>query len=152
MHYKIKTPFATIYLILVILISSHGLVDAKGLVFKSAIFRINNEAYLLEIAKTQSQRQLGLMFRPDLGLRNGMLFIYQNSARHRIWMKNTKIMLTVLWIDEVGQVLDIQHLKPCRQNPCESYGVNQPSKYIIELNHQAHNVNVGDKILGLDKF
>lgn len=152
MHHKIKLPYYGIRLILIILVSSYGLVCAEEIFFESKSLRINNEVYLMEIAKSRQQRQRGLMFRDELGSRNGMLFIYPRSESHRIWMKNTRIKLTVIWLDELGQVLDIQRLEPCLKNPCNSYGVNRPSKYIIELNHQVHKVKVGDKILGLDQF
>ena len=151
MYYKINLPLFTICLLLVVSIYSE-ILNAKTVIFDSTLLRINGEAYFLEIAKTQDQRQLGLMFRPNLGSKNGMVFVYPDSMRHRIWMKNTKIPLTVLWIDEVGEVLEIQRLEPCRQDPCESYGVNRPSKYIIELNDQLHHIKAGDKIIGLDQI
>jgi uncharacterized membrane protein (UPF0127 family) len=117
-----------------------------------AILVINQHTYSLEIAKTQDQRQRGLMFREKLGAKNGMVFIYPNSANHRIWMKNTKIKLTVIWVDDSGEVLGVQRLEPCQRDPCKSYGLDQPSRYIIELNHQVRNIKIGDKIAGLNQL
>jgi uncharacterized membrane protein (UPF0127 family) len=92
------------------------------------------------------------MFREKLGAKNGMVFIYPNSANHRIWMKNTKIKLTVIWVDDSGEVLGVQRLEPCQRDPCKSYGLDQPSRYIIELNHQVRNIKIGDKIAGLNQL
>lgn len=145
----LKMPLRMIYPIVVVLFFRFQSLGATEIIFNTTTLAINQDVYSLEIAKTQIQRQRGLMFREKLGSKSGMVFIYPNSANHRIWMKNTKIKLTVIWINEGGEVLGIQRLKPCRQDPCGSYGVDQPSKYIIELNNEVHNINIGDKILGL---
>lgn len=142
----------TYYFILVILISGIQSTGAKEITFNTVAITINQDIYSLEIAKTQDQRQRGLMFRDKLDFKNGMVFIYPNSGNHRIWMKNTRIKLTVIWVDERGQVISIQRLEPCQRDPCESYGLDQPSKYIIELNHQTHNVIIGDEISGLNQL
>ncbi|MFT4607631.1 MAG: uncharacterized membrane protein (UPF0127 family) [Urechidicola sp.] len=152
MRNLLKVPLRMIYSILAILFSSFQSLWATEITFNTTMLAINKEVYSIEIAKTQDQRQQGLMFRDKLGSKNGMVFIYPNSARHRIWMKNTIIKLTVLWIDKGGQVLGIQRLEPCQRDPCKSYGLNQPSKYIIELNHQAHNIKIGDEISGLNQL
>lgn len=148
----LRMPLRIIYSIMVIFISSFQLLGAAEITFDTTTLAINQDVYSLEIAKTPDQRQHGLMFRERLSSKNGMVFVYPNSANHQIWMKNTKIKLTVIWIDEGGEVLGIQQLKPCQRDPCKSYGVNQPSRYIIELNHQVHNVKIGDKISGLNQL
>ncbi len=152
MRNLLKMPSRMIYSTLVILIYSFQSLGATEITFNTTTLAINKEVYSLEIAKTQDQRQQGLMFREKLDSKDGMVFIYPNSASHRIWMKNTKIKLTVIWIDEVGQVLGIQRLEPCQRDPCKSYGLNQSSRYIIELNHQAHNIKIGDEISGLNQL
>jgi len=136
----------------VIIISSYQLLAVPEVDFNTTKLTINQQIYTLEIAKSQDQRQKGLMFRTALGSKNGMIFIYSNSANHRIWMKNTLIKLTVLWVNEDGSVLGIKKPEPCQRDPCEIYGLNQPSKYIIELNHDVHGIKIGDKILGLNQL
>jgi uncharacterized membrane protein (UPF0127 family) len=148
----LKMPWRMIYFTVVILISSFQSLGAAEINFSTTKLAINLKVYSLEIAKTQDQRQHGLMFRKKLGSKNGMVFIYPNSARHRIWMKNTKIRLTVIWINEGGKVIGIKLLEPCQRDPCKSYGLNQSSRYILELNHQAHNIKIGDEISGLNQL
>lgn len=138
--------------IMVIIISSYQLLRAAEVDFNTTKLTINQQIYSLEIAKSQAQRQQGLMFRTALGSKNGMVFIYSSMASHRIWMKNTLIKLTVLWVDEDGSVLGIKKLEPYQRDPCETYGLSQPSKYIIELNHDVHLIEIGDKILGLNQL
>ncbi|MFT4608216.1 MAG: uncharacterized membrane protein (UPF0127 family) [Paraglaciecola sp.] len=145
-------PLRMIYYVVITLIYSFNSIGAAEIIFNTTTLAINQDTYSLEIAKTQDQRQQGLMFRKKLGATNGMVFIYPHSANHRIWMKNTKIKLTVIWIDEREKVLSVQQLEPCKRNPCKSYGLNQPSRYIIELNHHVRNIKIGDKISGLNQL
>ena len=113
---------------------------------------LGGEEYILEIARSASQRNHGLMFRDQLNHRHGMLFIYPRPGLHRIWMKNTLIPLTVVWVDEDNKVIGIRNLPPCTYDPCPSYGVSAPSKYILELSSGKHRLVPGLRINGLDQL
>ncbi len=113
---------------------------------------INGDQYSIEIAKTSSQRQQGLMFRENLSIRKGMLFIYPQPGNHRIWMKNTLIPLSVIWLDDNETVIEVKILPPCKFDPCPSYGVSKPAKYIIELSSEVMGVKSGDSIKGVKQF
>jgi uncharacterized membrane protein (UPF0127 family) len=152
MYNLLKVPFRTTFNIALILINSFQPLVAAEITFNRTNLTINTHVYSLEIAKTQDQRQYGLMFRKKLASKKGMVFVYPNSASHQIWMKNTKIKLTVIWVNKDGEVLGIKRLEPCLQDPCKIYGLKQPSRYIIELNHQTHDIKIGDQISGLDKL
>ncbi|RLA15676.1 MAG: hypothetical protein DRQ59_00810 [Gammaproteobacteria bacterium] len=113
---------------------------------------INGDQYSIEIAKTSSQRQQGLMFRESLSIRQGMLFVYPRPGNHRIWMKNTLIPLSVIWIDDNETVIEVKILPPCRLDFCPSYGVSEPAKYIIELSSEVMGIKSGDSIKGVKQF
>ena len=110
---------------------------------------LGGEEYIVEIARSASQRNHGLMFRDNLNHRHGMLFIYPQPGHHRIWMKNTRIALTVFWIDENSKIIGVKNLRPCANDPCPSYGVSKPSKYILELSEGNHQLKSGVRINGL---
>ena len=120
--------------------------------FEKEQLNLGGEEYLLEIARSEKQRNHGLMFRDRLEERRGMLFIYPRSGNHRIWMKNTLIPLTVVWVDEDNKVIGVRKLFPCAHDPCPSYGVSVPSKYILELNSGKHRLEPGLRINGLDQL
>ena len=113
---------------------------------------INGVEYSIEIAKSPIQRQQGLMFRENLDIHHGMLFVYPRSGNHRIWMKNTLIPLSVIWLDGNETVIEVKILLPCELDPCPSYGVLKPAKYIIELSDEVMDVKSGDIINGLKQF
>ncbi|MCX7698233.1 MAG: DUF192 domain-containing protein, partial [Candidatus Goldbacteria bacterium] len=56
---------------------------------KKAVLNINNIQIELKIAKTDSERKLGLMFINKLPQNHGMLFIFDDEGEYTFWMKNT---------------------------------------------------------------
>ena len=121
----------------------------NDIVFEKRQVIINGEEYIVEMARSAKQRRHGLMFRDQLNKRHGMLFIYSKTGDHQIWMKNTLIPLTVIWLDKNSLVIGVKKLTPCSSDPCPIYGVSKPSKYILELNNTNHGLKPGFKIDGL---
>jgi uncharacterized membrane protein (UPF0127 family) len=87
----------------------------------------------LEIAKTTQERSIGLMNRDSLCDTCGMLFVFDSSAIQSFWMKNTKIPLDMVFLDETGKVVTIhQKTTPFQESP--SYQSTKPAKYVLEVN------------------
>jgi len=134
------------------LIISLTLFDALASELESFDFTsvlLDGQKYTLEIAKTSRQRQQGLMFRQQLKAKSGMIFVYPIAAQHRIWMKNTLIPLTVIWLDRTATVVGIKQLIPCDADPCQSYGINSNSKYVLEMPANYYGLNLGDQVLDI---
>lgn len=90
--------------------------------------------YAVEVPQTQAARERGLMFRPRLAPRTGMLFIFPAVARHAIWMKNCLIALDLVWLDDAKRVVAIEaEAPPCAKDPCPIYEPPIPSRYVLEL-------------------
>jgi len=115
--------------------------------FRRVDIDLKGSSYQVEIADTVARRMQGLMHRTSLDKQSGMLFIYRQSAQHKIWMKNTLIPLTVIWLDAGAKIIDIKLLRPCEVRNCQVYGVKFPSSYILELHPQAVNLfEIGDRL------
>jgi len=120
--------------------------------FESTVLEINAQKFSVEMAKTYKQRQRGLMFRKKLSANSAMLFVYPSKGEHRIWMKNTLIPLTVVWLDHNAAVIDVKQLEPCLDDPCPSFGVDSPSSYVLELPEAFSGLKAGDRITDILKL
>ncbi len=87
----------------------------------------------VEIADSFPKKARGLMFRESLGQNEGMLFIFDNPARHSFWMVNTTIPLDAIYFDENQTVVDIIHMDPCNLS-CAVYKPESDAKYVLEVN------------------
>ncbi len=107
---------------------------------------INGRPLTVEIAHTNKQRVRGLMYREELDWNRGMLFIFEQEKILSFWMKNTKIPLSIAYLDDEGKVTDIFNMEPYSLNPVTS---RFECKYALEVNQgffQESGLSVGDRI------
>ena len=105
--------------------------------------------FSVELAKTEAERDKGLMNRTELGKNKGMLFIFDKEGVYPFWMKNTLIPLDMIWIKESpsagastelsrmssGQVVFIsQDVQPCKSLVCPIINPSAKAKYVLEIN------------------
>jgi uncharacterized membrane protein (UPF0127 family) len=91
--------------------------------------------YQAEIADNDAERKKGLMFRDHLGADQGMLFIFDSVGEYPFWMKNTKIPLDMIWLDQNLTVRSIREsVPPCLKDPCPMISPNAEALYVLELN------------------
>jgi uncharacterized membrane protein (UPF0127 family) len=88
----------------------------------------------VEIASTDRERALGLMYRKegDLARDRGMIFIFPQEKEQSFWMKNTFIPLDMIFVNAKFEVVGIIHDVPALAK--ESQRVAKPSIYVIEVN------------------
>jgi len=92
---------------------------------------IGNSKFNLEVADTPETQEKGLMKRDSMPSDHGMLFVFDKAAKRNFWMKNTRIPLDIIYLDETGKVVSIKQMKPYDQTGVSS---DFPAKYAIELN------------------
>jgi uncharacterized membrane protein (UPF0127 family) len=95
---------------------------------------IRGTCFDAEIAVTAFERGRGLMFRDSLAKDRGMLFVFPEEGQHLFWMKNTKIELDMIFIGADQKVVGFSHrAKPCTADPCDRYGPEGASAYVLEI-------------------
>ena len=89
-----------------------------------------------EVADTAKKRAQGLMYREHLAKDRGMLFTFDQAQPWTFWMKNTKIPLDIIWMNEKKQIIHIARNVPiCTRadDGCPQYQPNDPAMYVLEL-------------------
>ena len=61
----------------------------------------------------------------------GLLFLFDAPAAHCMWMKNTLIPLSVAFIDERGEIVNIADMQPLDET---SHCASRPVRYALEMN------------------
>lgn len=104
-----------------------------------------------EVAADQSNRMQGLMHRRSMPTNQGMLFVFPQAERHCMWMRNTFLPLSVAFLDEQGQILNIEEMKPQTEN---NHCASAPARYALEMNQgwfSAKGIKPGQRIGGIEK-
>jgi uncharacterized membrane protein (UPF0127 family) len=102
-----------------------------------------------EVAADFATRMRGLMHRASLPQNAGMLFIFDESTQHCMWMKNTLIPLSVAFIDEAGAITNIADMQPHSES---SHCASRPARYALEMNRgwfAARGIKPGSRIGGI---
>ena len=114
------------------------------------IFFSGGGAVTAELAVSEEEKQLGLMFRESLEPDQGMLFVFEGEGIQPFWMKNTLIALDMLWLDKEKRVVHVEsNVPPCLKDPCPSYQSNIPALYVLELKagtSEARHIKIYDKL------
>ncbi|MFO0069622.1 MAG: DUF192 domain-containing protein [Alphaproteobacteria bacterium] len=101
----------------------------------------------LEVAATPAIREKGLMDRDHIGAYDGMVFLFPVSSNYGFWMKNTRIPLDMLFLDDSGKIRYIApRTTPYALNTIES-GTEVTS--VIELaggRAEKEGIAVGDTV------
>lgn len=96
---------------------------------------VKDNCFDVEVADTLEKREIGLMNREYLAPDSGMLFIFENEGVYNFWMKNTLILLDIIWIDKNNEIIYIEkNAEPCMVEQCETFGPNKEALYILEIN------------------
>ena len=99
-----------------------------------------------EVASNDADREQGLMYRKSLRPNSGMLFVFDDSAGHCFWMKNTLIPLSIAFIADDGTVTDVEEMAAeTENNHCPTRAV----RYALEMDKgwfTQHGVTPGMQI------
>ena len=111
--------------------------------------RIKKHEIRVEVANTEQDRLRGLMFRDKLAENSGMIFLYPRAEASAMWMKNTRIALSVAFIAANGRILNIAGMEPYSEEAHPSSGA---AAYALEMNRgwfKKQGIKAGDLVEGL---
>ncbi|MCB9673679.1 MAG: DUF192 domain-containing protein [Alphaproteobacteria bacterium] len=117
--------------------------------FPTTTIDVAGHPVLVELAVNDKDRARGLMHRPSMPKDDGMLFIYPDSAPRSFWMKDTKLPLSIAFIDASGEIVKIADMQPLTTSSTKSI---YPAKYALEMNQgwfEQNGVEKGERVVGI---
>ncbi len=104
-----------------------------------------------EVVNTDASRQRGLMMRESMPTHHGMLFVFDDPARHCMWMKNTLLPLSVAFIDDQGRIVNVEDMQPETET---THCATKPARYALEMNQgwfAKRGLKAGTSLKGIEK-
>jgi hypothetical protein len=98
-----------------------------------------------EVARTNSDRERGLMNRTEVPDGTGMLFVFEDEQIRTVWMSNTYVALDVAFLNPNLTVLDIQQME---SETTTFHDSAAPAMFVLEVPKgwlAAHQVRVGTR-------
>lgn len=101
-----------------------------------------------QVAATPQERAVGLMFRKDMPVNEGMLFAFEQPSVQCFWMKNTLLPLTAAFVADDGTILNLANMQP---QSLDSHCSAKPVRYVLEM-HQGwfdkRGIKAGSRLSG----
>jgi uncharacterized membrane protein (UPF0127 family) len=103
--------------------------------------------FSVELAKTEREKETGLMYRKHLPDGQGMLFDFSPAQQVSMWMKNTYISLDMIFIDPDGRVLRIaENTEPFSTRIIPSRGLAKAVLEVIAGTAKKYGIAPGDRV------
>jgi uncharacterized membrane protein (UPF0127 family) len=126
-HFKSYiSVFILLYFVLITVLNAQ---ETSNIIIKN---NIKDVYFNVEIARKKTDREKGLMFRKNLSLDKGMLFIFPNESKVSMWMKNTLISLDIIFISKNYKIVDIINNSKIMSKEILTSKVK--AKYALEIN------------------
>jgi uncharacterized membrane protein (UPF0127 family) len=130
--------------VLLVALSIGGEAAAESLEFVTAT---GAHRFEIEMARTEREREVGLMYRRSMPRDHGMLFTFPSEQPVSMWMKNTYIPLDMVFVSRKGRVTNLaRNAVPMSETIIPS---GPPAFAVIELNAgaaRAIRLDVGDQV------
>ena len=114
------------------------------------IFLPSDVSLVAELAVTDEEKRIGLMFRERINSDQAMLFVFEKEGIFPFWMKNVKFPIDIIWLDKEKRIIHIEsRVPPCEKQPCPSYVSSKPAMYVLEVkagSAEKNKLRIGDRI------
>jgi uncharacterized membrane protein (UPF0127 family) len=149
---RVRPVVAPLVLLLVLAAcgrASRAVTSGDGYPMAARFSSDTGEAVLrVRIARTEDEREQGLMHVDSLPEDAGMAFVWDDPTDASFWMKDTLIPLSIAFVDASGRVESIREMRPCSSDPCPLYTSDGPFVVAVEANagwFDRHGIAVGDR-------
>ncbi|MGR9106680.1 MAG: DUF192 domain-containing protein [Gammaproteobacteria bacterium] len=120
---------------------------ACGKIDRTLQIQVNDLPVTVELAVTEQEKTCGLSFRDALADDQGMLFVFSSDRNMTFWMKDTRIPLSIAFLESSGTILNILDMKP--MDTTARYHSAGLARYALEMPvgwFAEHHVKTGDQV------
>ncbi len=133
-------------LLLVAYIQNMNSIDPELKEYSIITASVGGKSFKLFVADTQSKQSKGLSGVSNLESDQGMLFMFDVKSYRQFWMKDMKLSLDILFIDNVT-IVDIKRNITPESYPNKFVG-SKPYDKVIELQSGvSSSIKIGEKIV-----
>ncbi len=86
----------------------------------------------VEVVDSDAKREKGLSGRASLNPGTGMLFVFDESAKHSIWMKDMLFPIDIIWIADNMQVIHVEENISPETFPV-TFQSDSPARFVLEV-------------------
>lgn len=125
--------------------------DSKNTTPQKTII-IGEKEITVEVAKSNEERAKGLSNREKLDENTGMVFVFNKNSKPSFWMKDTKIALDIIWINDDKVVSINKNVQPepnKKDYDLKKYPAPSEIDYVLEVNggfSEKNNIKAGSSV------
>ena len=135
------------FLIAFCLVAGAGDTRAASLERLEIATKSGPRTFMVEMATTDAEKNIGLMHRSELPDGRGMLFDFSPPQLVSMWMKDTLISLDMIFIQADGRILRIAHnTEPLSTMAIPSGGVVKGVLEVIGGTAKTYGIVPGDRV------
>ncbi len=118
---------------------------------KNTQISINDQTFEVSVAKSPSEKQIGLSETRVLGVNQGMLFVFDKPDFYSFWMRNMKFPIDIIYING-NKVISVIPNAPPPQESNDNLQIYRPeseSDKVLEINAglaEKYNIKEGSEI------
>lgn len=117
-----------------------------------ARLKIRTTTLCVELARTPDERARGLSGRSKLANDEGMLFVFPEASTPGFWMRDTRLPLSIAFIDASAKIVDIRPLTPFSESLVYP---ERPVAYALEVPRgwfDRNGIKLGDRLTGISNI
>lgn len=101
-----------------------------------------------QVASNHEQRAIGLMYRKEMPMNEGMLFVFEQPSVQCFWMRNTFLPLTAAFLADDGSIVNLADMQPrSDQSHCSA----RPVRFVLEMHQgwfEKRGIKAGSRLGG----
>lgn len=96
---------------------------------------VNDKTFIVKVAKSEKDKQVGLSKTKVIAENQGMLFVFDDADYHSFWMKDMNFPIDIIYIRDDKVTTVIENAKPeTNEQDLEIYQPDEASDKVLEIN------------------